>query len=77
MRARNKKRIKTMKTAFYAVTLLLFTVASTVVVAAISVTEAEANSDLLAKCHWYKQQAFKLKTDAAWKTYHDCMRGRL
>ena len=34
-------------------------------------------STLHAKCHWYKQQAFKLKTDAAWNTYRQCLRGRL
>ncbi len=45
-------------------------------IAVISADVAEADSDLLAKCHWYKQQAFKLKSDAAWKKYHDCMRGR-
>ena len=37
---------------------------------------AQADSNQLARCHWYKQQAFKLKTDAAWKRYHDCMRGK-
>ena len=33
-------------------------------------------STLHAKCHWYKQQAFKLKTDAAWNTYRKCLRGQ-
>lgn len=54
----------------------MFFAASIVSVAAISTSVAEANGDLLAKCHWYKQQAFNLKTDAAWKKYYDCMRGK-
>lgn len=33
-------------------------------------------STIHAKCHWYKQQAFKLKTDAAWNTYRKCLRGQ-
>ncbi|MEO9876007.1 MAG: hypothetical protein ABJM26_16405 [Anderseniella sp.] len=33
-------------------------------------------STIHAKCHWYKQQAFKLKTEAAWNTYRKCLRGQ-
>ncbi len=33
-------------------------------------------STIHAKCHWYKQQAFKLKTDAAWSRYRKCLRGQ-
>ena len=33
-------------------------------------------STIHAKCHWYKQHAFKLKTDAAWNAYGKCLRGQ-
>jgi hypothetical protein len=72
-----RKEVKSMKTTTYAIALSLIYAASIVSVTGISATVAHADSDLLAKCHWYKQQAFKLKSDAAWRTYHDCMRGRL
>ena len=66
-----------MKTAARAVTLSIFYAASLIGVSAITANVTEADSNQLAVCHWYKQQAFKLKTDAAWTRYHDCMRGRL
>lgn len=66
-----------MKTATCALALSIFHAASIIGVSAISANMAQADSNQLAVCHWYKQQAFKLKTDAAWKRYHDCMRGRL
>lgn len=72
-----RKEVKNMKTTYYVVALSLLCAASFVSVTGLSITAAYAESDLLAKCHWYKQQAFKLKTDAAWITYYDCMRGRL
>lgn len=61
----------------YAIAFFMFLVASVISVSIISASVAEADSNQLARCHWYKQQAFKLKTDAAWKKYRDCMRGRL
>lgn len=60
-----------------AIAFSMFVAASTIGVSVISASVAEADNTQLGKCHWYKQQAFKLKTDAAWKKYHDCMRGRL
>jgi len=54
----------------------MFLAASMISVSAISTSVAEANNDQLSKCHWYKQQAFNKKTDAAWKKYYDCMRGK-
>ena len=49
---------------------------SIVGVSAMTAGVAHADSNQLNKCHWYKQQAFKLKTDAAWQRYYDCMRGK-
>ena len=66
-----------MRKSGYAIALSMFLVASIISVSAIFASVAVADSNQLARCHWYKQQAFNLKTDAAWKKYHDCMRGKL
>lgn len=66
-----------MKIVTHAIALSMFYAASIIGMSVISANVTEADSTLLGQCQWYKQQAFKLKTDAAWKKYHDCMRGRL
>ena len=67
-----------MKTTTYAFAIAFFYAASMIGVATLASQPAFANgSSLHTKCHWYKQQAFKLKTDAAWSKYRLCLRGRL
>lgn len=67
-----------MNTTAYVFAMTFFYAVSMIGVATLVSQPAHANgSSVHAKCHWYKQQAFKLKTEAAWDTYRQCLRGRL
>ena len=65
--------------------IVSYVVAATVISAVIApglsvlsgVSAYARGSTIHAECHWYKQQAFKLKTEAAWNKYRQCLRGRL
>ena len=39
-----------------------------------SAAKAESTSQV-SICHWHKQQAMKIGTDAAWQRYYNCLRG--
>lgn len=66
-----------MKPAIYVFAVALLYAASMFSVSVVTSDEASARASALhAKCHWYKQQAFKLKTEAAWTRYRNCLRGR-
>ena len=66
-----------MKPSAYVIAVALLYAASMFSVSAITSDEAVARgSTIHAKCHWYKQQAFNLKTEAAWNRYRDCIRGK-
>ena len=66
-----------MKIASYAVAATLIYAVSMLGVSAVTSDAAYARgSTIHAKCHWYKQQAFKLKTEAAWTRYRKCLRGQ-
>lgn len=66
-----------MKTASYVVAATLIYAVSILGVSAVTSDAAYARgSTIHAKCHWYKQQAFKLKTEAAWNRYRKCLRGQ-
>ncbi|WP_108881334.1 hypothetical protein [Anderseniella sp. Alg231-50] len=66
-----------MKIASYAVAATLIYAVSMLGVSAVTSDAAYARgSTIHAKCHWYKQQAFKLKTEAAWNRYRKCLRGQ-
>ena len=67
-----------MKIATYVIAVIAVSAVTVLGVSTLSAGSAFARgSTIHAKCHWYKQQAFKLKTDAAWTTYRQCLRGRL
>jgi hypothetical protein len=67
----------TMNTTTYAFAIAFFYAVSMIGVATFVSQPAYAEgSSIHAKCHWYKQLAFKLKTEAAWNTYRKCLRGR-
>ncbi|MEM7633376.1 MAG: hypothetical protein AAF299_02365 [Pseudomonadota bacterium] len=66
-----------MKFTSYALAATFMYAVAMLGVPAITSDAAFAKGSVLhAKCHWYKQQAFKLKTEAAWNTYRKCLRGR-
>ena len=66
-----------MKFASYVFAATLLYAVSMLGVSAFTSDEAFARgSTIHSKCHWYKQQAFKLKTKAAWNTYRKCLRGQ-
>lgn len=66
-----------MKPASYVFAVALLYAASMFGVSALTSDEASARgSTIHSKCHWYKQQAFKLKTEAAWNRYRKCLRGQ-
>ncbi|MEO1161935.1 MAG: hypothetical protein AAFW74_16050 [Pseudomonadota bacterium] len=66
-----------MKIASYVVAATLIYAVSMLGVSVVTSDAAYARgSTIHAKCHWYKQQAFKLKTDAAWNRYRKCLRGQ-
>ena len=66
-----------MKIASYAFAATFMYAVSMLGVSTITSDTAFAKgSTLHAKCHWYKQQAFNLKTEAAWDRYRKCLRGR-
>ena len=66
-----------MKIASYVFAATLLYAVSMLGVATFTSDAAYARgSTIHAKCHWYKQQAFKLKTEAAWNTYRKCLRGK-
>jgi len=66
-----------MKPASYVFAVALLYAVSMVGVSAFTSDEAFARgSTIHSKCHWYKQQAFKLKTEAAWNRYRKCLRGQ-
>ena len=67
-----------MKIVSYVVVATMLSAVATLGFSTLASDSAYARGSVIhAKCHWYKQQAFNLKTQAAWNKYHRCLRGKL